>query len=234
MSNDNKIKLSPRLRACAELVKHGARLADIGTDHAYLPIWLIQSGVISRAFASDINRGPLENARADAEKYGVSGSIEFLLADGLGGLCETDADTIVIAGMGGETIEKIITGANWHWGVEHSLILQPMSKQAELCRWLYENGFYIADERLVRDAGEIYRVMLVKRGKASMPGELELHAGRLKNDEVSREYLDKLINKFTRAKIGMESSEKRDAEQISGLAALIRAAEKRKKELDEK
>ena len=101
------MELSPRLRSVAELVPHGAHFADVGTDHAYLPVWLILHGVIDKAIASDLRPGPLERARETAEKYSVADRIDFRLCDGLTGLRSEEANAIAIAGMGGETIANI-------------------------------------------------------------------------------------------------------------------------------
>ena len=100
------MELSPRLRSVAELVPQGAGFADVGTDHAYLPVWLLQRGVIRRAVASDLRRGPLERARLTAEKYGLTDRMDFRLCDGLSGIRPEEADTVAIAGMGGETVEQ--------------------------------------------------------------------------------------------------------------------------------
>lgn len=104
------MELSPRLRAVAELVPRGAHFADIGTDHAYLPVWLILHGVIESAIAADLRRGPLERARETAKKYSVSEKMDFRLCDGLTGLREGEADTIAIAGMGGRDHSKYFDG----------------------------------------------------------------------------------------------------------------------------
>ena len=105
------MELSPRLRSVAELVPRGARFADVGTDHAYLPVWLLQRGVISRAVVSDLRQGPLDRARSTAEKYGLTSRMDFRLCDGLSAIRPEEADTIAIAGMGGETVAAILAYA---------------------------------------------------------------------------------------------------------------------------
>ena len=96
------VELTPRLRSVAELVPRGARFADVGTDHAYLPVWLLQQGRITGAVASDLRPGPLERARGTAEKYGLTGRMDFRLCDGLSGIQPDEVNTIAMAGMGGE------------------------------------------------------------------------------------------------------------------------------------
>ena len=104
------VELTPRLRSVAELVPRGARFADVGTDHAYLPVWLLQQGRITGAVASDLRPGPLERARGTAEKYGLTGRMDFSLCDGLSGIQPDEVNTIAIAGMGGETIVDLGAG----------------------------------------------------------------------------------------------------------------------------
>jgi len=232
MNETKKIKLSPRLMACAEYVPQGSTLADIGTDHAYLPVWLIQNGRVSKpVIAGDINEGPLNKARSSAKEYGVESDIVFMLNNGLAGTRESLADTVVIAGMGGETIMDIIRASGWDCQ-GHTPILQPMSKIYELCRELYENGFYIENERLVRDNGEIYRVLQVKQGEREMPSAIELYAGNSdREDPLYKEYVGGLIKKFSRMERGMAASEKADAALLDQTRSLHKAAIELGKEL---
>ena len=109
------VELTPRLRSVAELVPRGARFADVGTDYAYLPVWLLQQGRITGAVASDLRPGPLERARGTAEKYGLTGRMDFRLCDGLSGIQPDEVSTIAMAGMGGETIAAILAAAPWSW-----------------------------------------------------------------------------------------------------------------------
>ena len=123
------LELQPRLQLLAELVPDGAKLADVGTDHGYLPVALLQQGKIQRAIATDIGEEPLQHARRTAEEYGLSESVDFRLCDGLNGMMPDEADTIVIAGMGGETIIEILKNAPWTR--QKTLLLQPMTKPEE-------------------------------------------------------------------------------------------------------
>ena len=232
MEETKKIKLSPRLTACAEYVPQGSTLVDVGTDHAYLPVWLIQNGrVKTPVIAGDINRGPLERARKSAAEYGVENEVVFMLNNGLAGTKDDLAETVVIAGMGGETIMDIINASGWNWE-GHTLILQPMSKIYELCSGLYENGLHIEKERLVRDASEIYRVLLVKPGEQEIPGDMELYAGNSdREDPLYKEYVSGLIKKFSRMEKGMAASDKADSEALEEARRLHNAALELGKEL---
>ena len=135
-----KLHLQPRLHLLADLVPQGAKLADIGTDHGYLPVYLLQKGRIASAIAADIGRAPLEHARRTAQQYGVEDDMRFLCCDGLQGIGPEDVDTVVVAGMGGETIIHILSQASWTKAGSTLLLLQPMTKQEDLRRWLNENG----------------------------------------------------------------------------------------------
>ena len=153
------MKLDQRLSAVAALVRLGSRLADIGTDHAYLPVWLVQNGVCPAAIAADLRPGPLEAARRHVAAAGLEDRISLRLGDGLAPVFPGEADDIVIAGMGGETIAAILSAADWLADARLRLVLQPMSRAEETRRWLLKNGFSVTEERLVRDGRWLYPVM---------------------------------------------------------------------------
>lgn len=153
------LQLTPRLQAVADLVPQGAAFADIGTDHAYLPAWLLLNGCIDHAIASDINAGPLSRARRTAEDYGCTQHISFRLGAGLAKVRPEEADTVAIAGMGGETIAQILSDAPWTREQETLLLLQPMSAQEELRRYLWLNGYTIHRENIVREGQKLYLVL---------------------------------------------------------------------------
>ena len=142
------LKPSGRLSLCAEMVREGSRLADIGTDHGYLPIELCRSGKCPSALACDVNPLPLQSAQENITKYGLSDRIQTRLSDGLKAVLPDEADDIVIAGMGGETVAAILQAAPWLQSSHLRLILQPMSHAEILRRWLSENGFAILGETL--------------------------------------------------------------------------------------
>ena len=162
------VELTPRLRSVAELVPRGARFADVGTDHAYLPVWLLQQGRITGAVASDLRPGPLERARGTAEKYGLTGRMDFRLCNGLSGIQPDEVNTIAIAGMGGETIAAILAAAPWTWERECLLLLQPMSAQPFLRRWLQAHGYTIRRELLSREGDTLYKTRQISAYKKSV------------------------------------------------------------------
>lgn len=172
-----KLELSQRLAAVAALVPDGARLADVGTDHAYLPVSLILDGRISGAIAADIRPGPLDHARRTAAEYGVTEQLDFRLCDGLRGISPGDCDVITIAGMGGETIAHILSQALWT-RENVRLILQPQSTQDVLRRFLAESGFRIRSERVVREGERWYPILEVEGGAMEALSAGEAVAGR--------------------------------------------------------
>ena len=157
--------LSPRLQAVAELVPQGARLADVGTDHGRLPVWLIQQGIIHGAVASDLRPAPLARAKALAERWGLSDQIDFRLCDGLQDIMPQEAEVVTIAGMGGETIAGILQAVPWSGEPGHRYILQAMSGMDGLRRYLSENGFVICWENLIPEGEVLYVILLAEPGE---------------------------------------------------------------------
>ena len=219
-----ELELSPRLLTVARCVPPGSRLADVGTDHAYLPVWLIRSGVISGAIASELRRGPLERARDTAGRYQVTGQMDFRLCDGLAGISPEEADTVTIAGMGGETIAAILAQAPWT--KDCRLILQPMSSLPELRTWLQQNGYAIRQELLSLDQGTIYVTMTVRGGDMPPLTVGERYAGRpacWAREALRGDYLDYLLNRAVRELDGVSRSSKaQDVPRRNELAQVIR------------
>lgn len=170
--------LDKRLAAVAACVRPGSPLADIGTDHAYLPVWLVGEGICPSAIASDLRRGPLEAARHTVEAAGLEGKIALRLGDGLATVQPGEVEDIAIAGMGGETIAAILAAAPWVQDGSLHLVLQPMTHGEDLRRWLLTNGFSITGERLIVDGRHLYPVMQATYTGAPAPeDELSVYAG---------------------------------------------------------
>ena len=156
-----KIPLSTRLLACAQFVKKGDRVADIGGDHGYLSIHLLTQGIAKSCIASDVNEAPLQSAMRNARKYGVANKMEFCLSDGLNRL-PRDFDCMVCAGMGADTMMHILSDASdWLKDPKYRLILQCQSKRPELRQWLYDAGYRINRETLAKDGKFVYSIMEV-------------------------------------------------------------------------
>ena len=154
------LPISPRLLECAGFVSPGDRVADIGCDHGYLSIYLLQKGIASSVIASDINKGPLESARRNAQKYGVVDNISFYLSAGVEKL-PRDFDTLICAGMGADTMISILDAAPWLKDTQYRLILQCQSKAPLLRQYLSANGWRITEESVLRDGRFLYTVMEV-------------------------------------------------------------------------
>ena len=190
------LKPCGRLSLCAEMVREGSRLADIGTDHGYLPIELCLSEKIPSALACDINPLPLRSAEENIAKYHLSDRIKTRLSDGLKEVRPDEVDDIVIAGMGGELIRNILTAAPWVKDEAKRLVLQPMTHHEDLVLWLYENGFAIIDQTAVLDDGKYYTVLSAQYNGQSQPcdsytalvGKLDL------SDESSRGFLSRSLH----------------------------------------
>ena len=174
-----EISISPRLLSAADFVRQDAFLADIGTDHAYLPLFLLSEGRIKKAFCSDVNEGPLASARANAEAAGLLDRVEFTLADGADALGGKDITDYAICGMGGELIADIISRAPEMKDPSVRLILQPMTRRGALVKFLTQNGFEVIGEAYSRDAGKFYVTLLVAfSGECRKTDELEAEFGR--------------------------------------------------------
>lgn len=173
------VALDGRLIGAAQYVRRGAYFADIGTDHAYLPVFLLEHGVITRAVASDIAEGPLKNAAKTAEEAGVLDALTLRLTPGLAGMESLGLTDIAICGMGGEMIASILEEAPFVRDPNIRLILQPMTRGAHLRRWLGQEGFSIEEETITAAHGKIYTCLCVaysgKRTSLS-PVEAELGA----------------------------------------------------------
>lgn len=194
---DNRLfNLDSRLMMCASFVQQGARLADIGTDHAYLPVWLIKNKVVSYAIASDVNQGPLNSGKITANKYNCD-NIDFRLGSGIETLSKQDnIDHIVIAGMGGELICHLISANKDVINENVKFILQPMTKSEVLIKYLYNNGFEITKQKCVISGNKCYTVLLVSfTGKASDISDYFCYIGKLDlTDETSKLFIKNHIN----------------------------------------
>lgn len=226
------MELTPRLRAVADWVPQGARLADIGTDHGCLPVWLIQNGIIQRAIAADLRDGPLESARRTAQRFGLADSISFRLCDGLTGITPGEVDTVAIAGMGGETIAGILDAAKWTLTEDTLLLLQPQSTFSELRSYLIENGYRIQKERIVREGKRLYVVMMVRAEESEPMTPGELWAGKNSNDPLRGEYLDWMHTVLKKALVGKSQAAHADAEELTLLQRALDDIQMMKKEWD--
>ena len=175
-----KITLDSRLSSMADLVRQGAVFADIGTDHGFLPVFLLLSGRIERAILTDVNEGPLSSAALTVKQYGLTERVKLILTDGLSRLDGEGATDIAICGMGGDLIARIISESEFIRRTGVRLILQPMTRQATLRKALAAIGFEIVRERYSFSAGKYYLGLAAEFcGEQRDIGETEAELGSM-------------------------------------------------------
>ena len=209
------MELSKRLQAVADLVTPGLKVADIGTDHGYIPIWLMEHKKASFAVAMDINKGPLEKARENIRLHGLTSYIETRLSDGMKNLKAGEAESVVIAGMGGGLVMKILEDVKGKSLGIREWILQPQSEIQKVRTYLRESGYCIVAEDMVLDEGKFYPMMKVIKGEPELYSEAELCYGKilLKNrNKVLEEFLKKELDIKTEIRNRLQNS---DGENIS-------------------
>lgn len=224
------MELTPRLQAIADQVPQNAHFADIGTDHGYLPIWLLLQKRVSHAIAADLREGPLDRARETARQYRMTEQIDFCLCDGLTGIEPEDADVIAIAGMGGETIAAILEAAPWT-RESKLLLLQPMTSFPELRSWLQKHRYAIEKEKIVCEGKRLYSIMTVRGGEMPKLTAAELWAGRQSDDPLRGAYLDWISTKVQRALSGHRAASMPDQATIKELEAVLTGLGQMKEEL---
>lgn len=166
------MKLSKRLEMVASFVPKGSSVADVGTDHGYVPIYLVSHGIASGAVAMDVRQGPLKRARIHVREAGLENRIEVRLSDGMKGLEPGDADCVVMAGMGGEMMIHIMEEGKRLWKDIGYWVLSPQSEQEKVRRFLLDHSFAIVRDRILKEDGKFYTVMAVTRGNGvKRPGE---------------------------------------------------------------
>ena len=170
---------SKRLKAVAGLVTEGASVADIGTDHGYVPIWLIQSGKASRVIAMDVNEGPLERARGHIRSKRLENVIFTRKSDGLQALHTGEADTMIAAGMGGGLVIRILEDSPEITADLKEFILQPQSEIHKVREYLNQHGYRSVEEDMVEEDGKYYPMMKLVHGEEAPYSQEELYYGRL-------------------------------------------------------
>lgn len=159
------MKLGERLSALAAMVPMGSRIADVGTDHAYLPLYLMDIGKIEKAVAIDVNPGPFALARDAVARSGLADRIEVRLGDGLRVVAPGEVDVAIMAGMGGITMIKIMEESAEVLKALTCLVLQPMVAAPQVRRWLQTNGWRITNEDIVREEGRLYELLVAEPGQ---------------------------------------------------------------------
>jgi tRNA (adenine22-N1)-methyltransferase len=196
----NNLKLNARLEMIAERIPHCRILVDIGTDHAYIPIYAVMNGGCSKSLAADLREGPLGMACANIKRYGLEKLIETRLGNGLEPIMLDECDVVVIAGMGGSLIRDILSSSVGKAQKAQLLLLQPNNAADVLRKWLCENGFEIDQETLVIDAGKLYCLLSTKwTGKTAVGDEFAYYIGNVlfdSGDPLLRKYVEKKVKEL--------------------------------------
>ena len=199
--------LTARLNLVASFVRQGARLADIGTDHAYLPVELVKSGVCQSALACDLRKGPLENAKAHVKSAGLADTIECRLGDGLSPVEAGEADDFVLAGMGGETIAAILSACPFIRDPALRVIAQPMTHPEDLRRFLWDNGFTIRAETAVAEDEKAYLVLCAEYTGENTPATAaDCFVGNVTPSEAAKRYQEKRLLAAEKRLAGLETA----------------------------
>lgn len=224
--------MTPRLLEICGLVK-GKRIADVGTDHAYIPIYLMQTGVIDSAIAMDINVGPLTRAKENINKFLMQDKISTRLSDGLRELNSGEVDEVVIAGMGGILICDILEAGKRLWDDDIKFILQPMTAAEDLRKYLVQNGFVIEAESIAKEDNKLYQMMRVSRGKTDVLKEVDYYINPIlliDAHPLVNELLDSRIYEFKKILKGLKASGR---DELSGKVEYVSALLKEMYDLKE-
>ena len=216
------------------MIENGRGLIDVGTDHGFLPAALAAGGYSGKLFASDINAMPLSRARETAHACGAEDRIVFLLSDGLDACPKDEIDTIVMAGMGGELICRILDRAEWCLEHSYTLILQPMTKIEVLRYWLANNGFQLTEERLVEDGGILYQIIKARNSENMSLKDAELFTGsfrNIRNDPLSSTLIRSLIRRFENECRGLRAAEHSREGRLAILTEILAQLEEMEKNL---
>ncbi|WP_024833999.1 tRNA (adenine(22)-N(1))-methyltransferase [Ruminiclostridium josui] len=208
------LNLKGRLKLIADKVPKCNVLADIGTDHAYIPIYLVRNGVCKKAIASDIKIGPVKIASNNISLYKLSEKIETRLGNGLDTIEIDEADTIIIAGMGGTLLTELLEANKQKAVNANALVLQPMNDLHVIRKWLYDNAFEIYDEEIVAEGPKMYCVICTKfNGKKKQYTDFELHVGQSlieKKDPLLASYCKMKVKQIDRVLEQLEDMKEND------------------------
>lgn len=232
-----QFKLSNRLKNVAELINKGNVVADIGTDHGYLPVYIVKENISDRVIAMDVRKGPLQKAKENVAAYKVKENVETRLSDGLFALSENEAQTITICGMGGELIQSILDRGMDKFDENTQLILSPQSEIKEFRQYLYINGYDIRNECMLKEEGQFYVIFDCRKKKtetkrclplADLETEVAFRFGRSlleQKNEALYEYLLKERRNNEKVLGVVKALEKKDDAVINRIRQLEKDAE---------
>ncbi|KHO62891.1 MULTISPECIES: tRNA (adenine(22)-N(1))-methyltransferase [Thermoanaerobacter] len=225
------MKLTERLRKIAEYIPHGSKVADIGTDHGFIPVYLIENKISTYVVASDLNKGSLSKAVKEVEKRNLQSLIDTRLGNGLNVLSPGEVDIVVIAGMGGISITKILDEGKNIAKTIKKFIFQPMRDSADLRKYLIENGYKISDEELVKENQKYYEIIVAEHGRQKVKNHIYYEVGEKllqKRHPLLEEFLQYKIDKMKKIISKLpESNEKRKQleEKVKKFEVLINGLE---------
>lgn len=204
------LNLSERMLMAAKMVRQGNAVADIGTDHAYLPAWLVLNDISPKALACDVRKGPLENAAKTVEQYGIEEKITLRLSDGFEKIEPFEAQDFIMCGMGGTLMEELVSRTHWLKDKSKRIIVQPQSHPEDIRRFFVENGFEILFEDACTDAGKLYCAIAAEyTGKITEKPLSYIFTGELPKCRKAdaKKYLENILSRLRT---------KHDAEKIHG------------------
>lgn len=187
------MRLKGRLLSVAEMVPPSRCVVDVGTDHGRLPVWLVKRGIAESAIVTDISAASLKKAEALIRAHGLEDMIEARVGDGLSVIHPGEADTVIIAGVGGVLIRDILKSAPQVTSTVKTFVLQPMKSQGLLRKWLVDNGYAIVDESLTREKDKFYEVMVAQQGKQHIPHDVYYDIGYMlikKQHPLLKEFIE--------------------------------------------
>ena len=203
------LNISERLARIASFVPEGVKMADIGSDHAYLPIYLVQRGQVAGAVAGEVNEGPYRGADQHVRSFGLADRISVRKGDGLAVIQPGEVDCITIAGMGGGTIKEILAAGEQKLQGVSRLVLSPQGDGDTLRRWLQAHGWKIADEDMRIEAEKIYEIVVAERGEMNLTDPLDLEFGPIllaKRHPLIADRVDYELGKIDRAVRSIEKA----------------------------
>lgn len=203
--------ISKRLQTVALMVTPGNRVADVGTDHGFVPIWLIKNGISSKVLAMDVRKGPLDRAREHVEKYGLSDYIETRLSDGVEKLQKNEVDTVIIAGMGGQLMANILKEGQDILKTVQELILSPHTDVDKVRRYLKEANWYIKEEKMLLDEGKYYVFLKAVQGENDYSTDIDFIYGKRlleSRTPIFLQYIDSCLKKclFVQQQLQLQES----------------------------
>ena len=215
--------ISKRLELVASFVPQGTILLDVGSDHAYLPIELVERGQIEGAIAGEVVEGPYQSAVKNVEAHGLKEKIQVRLANGLAAFEETDqVSVITIAGMGGRLIARILEEGLDKLANVECLILQPNNREDDLRIWLQDNDFQIVAESILEEAGKFYEILVVEAGKMKLSAS-DVRFGPILSKEVSPVFVQKWQKEAAKLEFALGKIPEKNLEECQVLVDKIQA-----------